>query len=74
MKDPIDLPARYVRQFVCINIVTGHIRKRKTMTAEMARRINSYDHMQGTGYKWLWNDQYDFNDKLVDDARLVNLD
>ena len=71
MKDPIDMPARYVRQFVCINIVTGHIRKLKTMTAEHARRINSYNHTRESGYKWLWNDQYDFNDKLVDDARLV---
>lgn len=71
MKDPIDLPPNRVRRFVCINIVNGHIRKEKVMTAAHAERINSYNHTQESGYKWLWNDQHDFNDKLVDDTHLV---
>ncbi|MBA7637162.1 hypothetical protein ES703_44797 [subsurface metagenome] len=73
MKDPVDMPARSTHRFVCINIVTGHIRNEKTMTAEMALRINSYDHMQGCGYKWLWDDQHNFNDKLLDDTDYFSL-
>lgn len=71
MKDPIDLPVKAVHRFVCVNLVNGHIRNEKTMTALQALRINSLNHMTECGYKWLWNDQYDFNDKLNDDARLV---
>ena len=73
MKDPLDMPGNTVRRFVCINSITGHIRKVKVMTAAHARLINTYDHMQGCGYLWLWDDQFNFNDKLNDDARLVPL-
>lgn len=71
MKDPIDLPARSVHRFACVNIITGHIRRIKTMTAEHALRINSYNHTRESGYKWLWNDQYDFNDQLDYDSAIV---
>jgi len=71
MKDPIDLPPNDVHRFVCINVLTGHVRNEKVMTSDHAALINTYDHMQHVGYKWLWNDQFDFNDKLQDDARLV---
>jgi len=71
MKDPIDMPSRSVHRFVCINLVTGFIRNEKVMTAKIATRINSYNHMKDSNWMWLWNDQYDFNKLLNDDARLV---
>ena len=70
MKDPIELSPRRARFFVCINIVTGHIRNRKWMSTEQAIRINSLKHMTATDYKWLWDDQCDFNDKPVDKTNL----
>jgi len=71
MKDPIELPYKSLHRFICINLVNGHVRKEKIMTAGMADRINSYNHTRESGYMWLYNDQYDFNDELQDDARLV---
>lgn len=68
MKDPVDLPPKRPRHFVCVNLITGHIRNEKTMTPGQAVRINSLNHMIGSGYKWLWNNQTDFNDKLLDDT------
>lgn len=71
MKDPIDLPPNDVHRFICQNLVDGHIRNVKVMTAAHAELLNSHNHTQESGYKWLWNDQYDFNALLNDDARLV---
>ena len=71
MKDPIDMPPRSVHRFACINIVTGHVRNVKTMTAEMALRINSYNHTRESGYKWLWDDQFNFNDQLDYSSAIV---
>lgn len=70
MIDPIELPLRSPRIFVEINLFTGHIRGEKTMTPEMAIRINNYNHMIETGYKWLWNNQNDFNSALNSDSAL----
>jgi len=64
MKDPIDMPANSVHRFACINIVTGHIRNTKVMTAAHAHLINTYNHTRESGYKWLWDDQFNFNDQL----------
>jgi len=71
MKDPIDLPGNDVHRFVCIDVETGHIRNEKVMTAAHAQLINTYDHMQNVGYKWLWDDQFNFNDQLDYNSAIV---
>jgi len=71
MRDPADMPSNSVHRFVCIDVETGHVRNEKVMTAAHAELINTYDHMQDTVYKWLWDDQYSFDDQLDYDRPLV---
>jgi len=71
MRDPSEMPANSVHRFVCVNAETGHVRNEKVMTAAHAELINTYNHMQDCGYKWLWDDQYSFEDQLDYDTALV---
>ena len=69
--NPIELPRLGSYHFVCINLVTGHVRNEKDMTTSHAILLNSYHHNRDVGYMWLWDDQYSFKDQLTESPDLV---
>ncbi|MBA7673497.1 hypothetical protein ES703_81695 [subsurface metagenome] len=71
MKDPIELPGNDVHRFACTNIITGHIRNVKVMTSAHALLMNTYNHNKESGYMWLWDDQFNFDDQLDYDSAIV---